>query len=86
MVAPARSAMWRWVAGGMTRSSVPTTTQLGRVFQAGVAEPVVFALRVIGRWLPAISQRSASGRSCANDLCTVSGLRSAPTSPSGLPG
>ena len=29
IVAPARSAMLRWMAGGMTRSSVPTTAQLG---------------------------------------------------------
>ena len=35
IVAPARSAMRRWVSGGITRSSVPTTTQLGNVFQAG---------------------------------------------------
>ena len=31
MVAPARSAIRRWAAGGMIRSSVPTTVQLGSV-------------------------------------------------------
>jgi len=49
MVAPARSAMLRWVAGGMTRSSVPITTQLGMVFQAVVSVGAVFAPRVMGR-------------------------------------
>jgi hypothetical protein len=85
-VEPARSAMWRWVAGGMTRSSVPITAQLGMVFQAMAPVPAVFAPRVIGRWLAAISQRSASGRSWANDSCTVAGLRNASASPSGAPG
>ena len=51
IVAPARSAMLRCVAGGMTRSSVPTTAQLGSVFQAAAPEGVVLALSVIGRWL-----------------------------------
>ena len=49
----------------MTRSSVPTTTQLGRVFQAAVIDGVGLALSVIGRWLSAIGHRSASGRSWA---------------------
>jgi hypothetical protein len=49
IVAPARSAMLRWVAGGMTRSSVPTTAQLGMVFQAAVWVGAVFAPSVIGR-------------------------------------
>jgi len=49
IVAPARSAMRRWVSGGITRSSVPTTTQLGNVFQAGPPAGVVFALKVMGR-------------------------------------
>ena len=38
-------------AGGMTRSSVPTTAQLGSVFQAAAPDGVVLALSVIGRWL-----------------------------------
>src|ERR1700753_1143880 len=42
-VEPARSAMRRWVAGGMTRSSGPTTAQLGIVFQAIAPVPAVFA-------------------------------------------
>ncbi len=41
IVEPARSAMLRCVAGGMTRSSVPTTAQLGMVFQAAVSVPAV---------------------------------------------
>ena len=49
IVAPARSAMRRWVSGGITRSSVPTTTQLGNVFQAGPPAGVVFVLKVMGR-------------------------------------
>jgi hypothetical protein len=49
IVEPARSAMLRWVAGGMTRSSVPTTAQLGMVFQAAVWVGAVFAPSVIGR-------------------------------------
>src|SRR5665811_1026618 len=65
IVEPARSAMLRWVAGGMTRSSVPITAQLGMVFQAVASVPAVFAPRVMGRWLATISHRSASGRSCA---------------------
>jgi hypothetical protein len=39
--------------------------QLGIVFQAAVVVAAVFAPSVIGRWLAAISRRSASGRSCA---------------------
>jgi len=45
IVAPARSAMRRWVSGGITRSPVPTTAQLGTDFQAGSPAGVVFALR-----------------------------------------
>src|ERR1700722_20440926 len=86
IVEPARSAMLRWVAGGMTRSSVPITAQLGIVFQAVVSVGAVFAPRVIGRWLATISQRSASGRSCAKELWTVDGLRNASASPSAAPG
>ena len=70
----------------MTRSSVPTTAQLGSVFQAAAPDGVVFALSVIGRWLATINQRSASDRSWAKDWCTVSGLRNASASPSGAPG
>ena len=83
---PARSAICRCVAGGMTLSSVPTTAQLGSDFQPGSPDGVVFALRVIGRWLSTISQRSASGRSWAKESCTVAGFRNASTSPSGAPG
>ncbi len=86
IVEPARSYMCRWVAGGMTRSSVPSTAQLGNVFQAASMDAVVFALSVIGRWLAAMSRRSASGRSWANEAWTVSGFRNASTSPSGPPG
>ena len=71
IVEPARSAMLRWVAGGMTRSSVPITAQLGIVFQAVAVVGAVFAPRVIGRWLATISQRSASGRSCAKESWTI---------------
>src|ERR1700677_4944254 len=70
IVDPARSAIRRSVAAGMTRSSVPMTAQLGMVFQAAVSVGAVFAPRVIGRWLAAMSQRSASGRSCAKELWT----------------
>ena len=38
MVAPARSAMNRWVAGGMARSSVAMRYHDGIVFQAGGPE------------------------------------------------
>ncbi len=86
IVARARSAIRRWVSGGMTLSSVPTTAQLGIVFHAVACVPVVFAPRVIGRWLATISHRSASGRSCAKSSCTVAGLRNASASPSGAPG
>src|ERR1700685_2299261 len=86
IVAPARSAMLRWVAGGMTRSSVPITTQLGIVFQAVAVVVAVFSRRVIGRWLATISQRSASGRSCAKESWTVAGLRNASASPCGAAG
>ena len=49
IVEPARSAMLRCVAGGMTRSPVPITVQLGRVFQAVVCVGAVLAPSVIGR-------------------------------------
>jgi hypothetical protein len=49
MIESARSAMLRWVAGGITRSSVPITVQLGMVFQAVVRVGAVFAPSVIGR-------------------------------------
>ena len=66
IVAPARSAMRRWVSGGITRSSVPTTAQLGTDFQAGSTAGVVFALRVIGRRLatdqPAVPDRQVLGK------------------------
>src|ERR1700759_1190945 len=39
MVEPARSAMRRWVAGGITLSSVPMTAQLGMVLQAVASVP-----------------------------------------------
>ena len=86
IVEPARSAMLRCVAGGMMRSSVPTTAQLGMVFQAAASVGVVFAPSVSGRWLATISHRSASGRSCAKASWTVDGLRNASASPSGAPG
>ena len=86
IVEPARSAMRRCVAGGMTRSSVPITAQLGMVFHAAVSVGAVFAPRVIGRWLATISYRSASGRSCAKASWTTDGLRNASASPSGAPG
>jgi hypothetical protein len=85
-MAPARSAMWRCVSGGMTRSSVPTTAQFGSPFHAAGPDGVVLALSVIGRWLSTINQRSASDRSWANELCTVSGLKNTSASPSGAPG
>ena len=40
MVAPACSAIRRWMSGGMIRSSVPITVQLGSVFQAEVVDPM----------------------------------------------
>jgi len=86
IVEPARSAMLRWVAGGMTRSSVPITVQLGMVFQAVVSVGAVFAPSVIGRWLATISHRSGSERSCAKASWTIEGLRNASASPSGAPG
>ena len=85
-VAPARSAMLRCVATGMTRSSVPITAQLGIDVHAAASVGAMFAPSAMGRWLAAISQRSASGRSWAKDSCTADGLRNASTSPSGAPG
>ena len=70
----------------MTRSSVPTTAQLGSVLHAAAADGVVLALSVIGRCSATINQRSASDRSWANELCTVSAFRNASASPSGAPG
>ena len=43
IVAPAVVAIRRCVSGGITRSSVPTTAQLGSAFHAGVADGAVFA-------------------------------------------
>ena len=51
------------VAGGMTRSSVPMTAQLGMDFHAVASVGAMLAPSAMGRWLAAISQRSASGRS-----------------------
>src|SRR6478609_421702 len=85
IVEPARSAMLRWTGGGITRSSVPTTAQLGMVFHAALSVGAMLAPRAIGRWLAAINHRSASDRSWANASCTVEGLRNASASPSGAP-
>ena len=49
--------MWRSVSGGITRFSVPITAQIGRAFQAAGPDGVVLALRVMGRWSAAMSQR-----------------------------
>ncbi len=54
---------------------MPTTTQLGSVFQAAVRDGVVLALSVIGRWLATINHRSSSDKSWAKELCTVSGFQ-----------
>ena len=63
IVAPARSAMKRWVAGGITRSSVPMTAQLGMRFHPADVVGPTFAPSAIGRWLAAMSHRSPSRRS-----------------------
>ena len=63
IVAPARSAMRRCVAIGMTRSWVPSTAQLGIVFHAGAADGVTLATKEAGRCVATIVHRSASGRS-----------------------
>ena len=65
---------------------MPTTAQLGMVFQAAVSVGAMLAPSAIGRWLATISHRSASERSWAKDSCTVDGLRNASASPSGAPG
>ena len=75
MVEPARSAMLRCTAIGMTRSSVPRTAQLGIVFHAAVSVGPMLAPSAIGRWLATISQRSASGRSWAKEDAMMSELR-----------
>ena len=74
IVAPARSAMRRCVVGRDDPVLRSEHAQLGIVFQAGAPIGATFAPRAIGRWLATISQRSASGRSCANASCTVIGL------------
>src|SRR5262245_63604382 len=86
IVAPARSAIERCVSGGITRSSVPTTAQLGIVFHAATSVGAMLAPSEIGRWLDTINQRSDSDRSWAKASCTVDGLRNASASPSGAPG
>ena len=86
IVAFARSAMRRCVAIGMTRSSVPKTAQLGIDFHAGAADGVTFATNEAGLCVATIVHRSASGRSWAKAVCTVSGLRNASAAPSGAPG
>jgi len=49
IVAPARSAMRRNVAAGMTRSSVPITAQLGSDVHAADSVGAMFAPSAIGR-------------------------------------
>jgi len=63
--APARSAIERCRPAGITLSSVPMTTQLGRAFQAAPTDGAVLAPSVIGRCSATISRRSRSGRSWA---------------------
>ena len=49
IVEPARSAMERCVSAGMTRSSVPTTAQLGMDFHAAASVGAMFAPSAMGR-------------------------------------
>jgi len=62
IVAPARSVIRRCASGGITRSSLPMTVQLGIDFHAGGPDAVVFARRVIGSWPAAISGRAGIDR------------------------
>ncbi len=62
---PARVAMVSWAAGGRMASCVPSTYQLGRVFQAGTSDGSVSAARVIGRWPAASPAATGAGRSAA---------------------
>ena len=86
IVEPARSAICRWVAGGMTRSSVPITAQLGMVFQAwplgrgGVCAEGDRTLT--GDDQPAVGLGEVLGEGVVDGR----GLRNASASPSGAPG
>ena len=74
MWAPARAAMMRCSAGGMTLSSVATRYQLGRRFQAGGPDGEAAAPSVSGRRLAASTAPTRGGRSFANASGKSSGL------------
>src|ERR687895_809695 len=63
---PARLAMKRWVAGGMTLSSVGIRYQDGMDFQAGAPLPPLRPSTAPGRWVAAIRRVLEAGRSGAN--------------------
>ena len=81
-----RSAMNRWPAGGMARSSVPSRYHEGMDRHPGVPEGVAAAAPLQGRWVAAIKAAVSGSTSAAN----VSGnswrsrYKSTPSLPSGF--
>src|SRR5215212_3625601 len=73
MRAPARSAMNSWVAGRITRSTVPTSAQDGISAQAGGPDGWPRMTVEAGRWVAARTAACLAGRSLAkqdgNRLC-----------------
>jgi Aldo/keto reductase family len=73
--APARSAMNSWVAGRITRSTVPTSAQDGMSAQAGGPEGWPRVTVEMGRWVAARTAACLAGRSLAkqdgNRLCLI---------------
>jgi hypothetical protein len=74
VVAWARSAMNRWVAGGIVRSCAATTYHVGMSSQAGVPEGWLRVATPAGRWLLAITASRRRERSPAKISWKTVGL------------
>src|SRR6266516_5384607 len=74
IVAPARLAMERMTSLPAALSTVATTAQEGKVFQAGRPDGSENAPSATGRWVAAIRAACSAGRSAAKALWKCAGL------------
>src|ERR1700722_4815755 len=81
-----RRAMNSWIAGVIALSMVPSTYQLGIVFQAGVPDGVLTALKTTGAWVAASTAPSFAGSPLANACSKTDGLMYTKASPFLAPG
>src|SRR6478735_2334581 len=86
MWAWARFAMNSWIDDGIALSIVPTRSQLGIVFHAGVPDGAVTALNVTGACVAARTAPSFAGRSLANPSRKTFGCTYSSASPGAAPG